>query len=109
VPAVVQQERGLISEAKVSIGVTTGILGSVFVFIVILGACYWRRKQYEKAILNAIEEVERGTSKGGENEERMVLESRVSIVFHEEPEEGEEDEEEERGRQGMSLARRDYN
>jgi hypothetical protein len=49
-----------------------------------------------------VHEVERGGFKG--SEERIVLESRVSIVFDEDSTDDEE--EEERGRHGMSLPRR---
>lgn len=57
--------------------------------------------------MNAIDQVERAADKG--SEERIVLESRVSIVFQEDPDEEEYDgdgEQEERGRAGMSLPRR---
>lgn len=52
---------------------------------------------------NAMQELERGGFK--DSEERIVLESRVSIVFDEDPS---DDEEEERGRHGMSLPRRTW-
>lgn len=54
---------------------------------------------------NAVEEVERGTGKG--SEERIVLESRVSIVFEEEAGESESEDEDEGARNGMSLPRRE--
>lgn len=85
-----------------------GALAVACAFLGLLEVCYLRRKRRERAMQNAVEEVERGTGKG--SEERIVLESRVSIVFDEEACEGEseEDEDEDEGpRNGMSLPRRE--
>jgi hypothetical protein len=98
----VTQAHGLSSEAKIAIGVTVGVLAVALVFLGILEGCYLRRKRREAAMKNAVEEVERGANKG--SEERIVLESRVSIVV----DEGIFDEsgDEEDTRHGMSLPRR---
>ena len=77
-------------------------MGLVAIAIAIFGAleaCYWRRKRRERKLKNAVEEVEQGVVK--ENDERIVLESRVSIVFQEDGWEGDG------GRNGMSLPRRE--
>ncbi|KAF2116649.1 hypothetical protein BDV96DRAFT_630984 [Lophiotrema nucula] len=107
---------GLSPQAKIGIGVAGGILGLVLVFALLFDACYLRRKRRERDVQYALNEVEGGTVK--ESQERIVLESRVSIVFEEEEEEEEEgyegeleddaddEDEEDRGRNGMSLPRR---
>lgn len=97
-----KQTQSLSPEAKIGIGVGVGILASALGFMAIFCVCYLRRKRREKAVLNAIEEVERATDKG--SEERIVLESSVSIIF----EDDELEEEEDRGRPGMSLPRREF-
>lgn len=72
----------------------------IALLIVMVEACYLRKKRRERALQRAVDEVERGIDKG--SHERIVLESRVSIVFEDE----EQEEEVERGRSGMSLPRR---
>jgi flagellar biosynthesis/type III secretory pathway M-ring protein FliF/YscJ len=91
---------------KLGIGIAAGVL-IVALLIVAIEACYLRKKRRERGLQRAIDEVEIGVHKG--SEERMVLESRVSIIVEDEgQEEQEEDEAEvERGRNGMSLPRRD--
>jgi hypothetical protein len=119
--------RGLSTNAKIGISVAAGALFLLAVFLALLEVCYFRRKRRERAVLNAIEQVERGggVDKGSahESEERIVLESRVSIVFDDGGEneedgvedgyegEGEDeygDDETDGGRNGMSLPRRVY-
>ncbi|KAF2794081.1 hypothetical protein K505DRAFT_337233 [Melanomma pulvis-pyrius CBS 109.77] len=100
-----RQTQGLSREAKTGIGVSVGILAFACVFLSLLEVCYLRRKRRERAMQNAVEEVERGTGKG--SEERIVLESRVSIVFEEEAGESESEDEDEGARNGMSLPRRE--
>jgi len=63
-----------------------------------------RRRKRENALRRAVAEVERGMNKN--SQERIILESRVSIVIEDiDPEE--EELEENRGRNGMSLPRRE--
>ncbi|KAF2257156.1 hypothetical protein BU26DRAFT_499703 [Trematosphaeria pertusa] len=88
------------TSAKIGIGAVVGVLG-LALFLVAFEACYLRRRRRTRALERAVEEVERGMDKG--SEERIVLESRVSIVFEDD---GHEEEEQERGRNGMSLPRR---
>lgn len=86
---------------------SVALVSLALIIVIIFEIVYFRRRRREKAILNAIDQVERAADKG--SEERIVLESRVSIVFQEDPDEEEYDgdgEEEERGRAGMSLPRR---
>jgi hypothetical protein len=94
---------GLIPEAKIGIGVTVGVLAFAIIFLGMLEGCYFRRKRREAAMKNAVEEVERGVDKG--SEERIVLESRVSIVV----DDGlwDEFEDDEGPRNGMSVSRRE--
>jgi hypothetical protein len=104
-----KQIRGLSKGTKVGIGVGVGVPLFMIVLMAIFEACYWRGKRRQKAMLRAVEEVEIGTrirqDKG--SEERMVLESNISIVFEDTAEEEDEEEEaEERGRNGLSLPRR---
>ena len=71
-------------------------------------AFYLRRKRRQRSLERAVEEVERGSNKG--SEERIVLESRVSIIVEVDDNEGDSEDEEEirgRGRNGMSLPRRE--
>ena len=84
---------------KIGIGTAVGVL-VIALLIVMVEACYLRKKRRERALQRAVDEVERGIDKG--SHERIVLESRVSIVFEDE----EQEEEVERGRSGMSLPRR---
>ncbi|KAF2005228.1 hypothetical protein P154DRAFT_518759 [Amniculicola lignicola CBS 123094] len=93
-------------EAKIGIGVSIGVFVSALVFVAILDACVLRRRRRERAMQNAVEEVERGGATFKESRERIVLESRVSIVFDETEPEDEEDDD--GGRNGMSLPRRVY-
>ncbi|KAF2689366.1 hypothetical protein K458DRAFT_126980 [Lentithecium fluviatile CBS 122367] len=85
---------------KIGIGIAAGVL-ALALLIVAFESCYLKLKRRERALQRAVDEVERGTDKGGE--ERIVLESRVSIVFEDE----DQGEEHERGRNGMSLPRRE--
>jgi hypothetical protein len=90
---------------KIGIGIAAGVL-VIALLIVVAEACYLRKKRRDRARQRAVDEVERGTDKG--SEERIVLESRVSIVFEDEEQEQQEEQEEvERGRNGMSLPRRE--
>lgn len=68
--------------------------------IIIYDARYLKKKRRERAMRNAVQEVDNA---GGmrQTEERAVLESRVSIVI-EDPNEDDV----ERGRNGLSLPRR---
>jgi hypothetical protein len=88
---------------KIGIAIAAGVL-IIALLIVVFEACYLQRKRRARALQRALDEVERGTDKG--SQERIVLESRVSIIFEDEDQEGEE-EEIERGRNGMSLPRRE--
>ncbi|KAF2190366.1 hypothetical protein K469DRAFT_697645 [Zopfia rhizophila CBS 207.26] len=90
-----KQTRGLSTGEKVGIGVTAGLVGVVFVFVALFDIRYLRRKRRDKAIQNGQEKVERGEGKW--SEERIVLESRVEVVFDNEDE----------GRNEMSLPRRE--
>jgi hypothetical protein len=113
-----KESRSLSLSAKVGIGVGIGVIGLMLAFAAFLTASHWRHTRRERAMLNAIEEIERGGDKG--SEERIVLESRISIVFDDGIEEEEEEqrgrgterkrnreEEEQRGRQGFSLRKSD--
>jgi hypothetical protein len=91
--------QGLGNGTKIGIGIAVGVL-CLLVLLVALEACYMRKKRRERALQRAVDEVESGVDKG--SIERIVLESRVSIVFEDEN----QDDEEERGRTGMSLQRR---
>ncbi|CAO2651148.1 Nn.00g094450.m01.CDS01 [Neocucurbitaria sp. VM-36] len=120
--------------ANLSTGAKAGIIAgvSIFflgVFLILFELGYLRRKRRERALQRAIEEVERGGgmemrkrvgSEQSESKENMVLESRVEIVVVDDDEEeeesdgddvwnvGMEDDERWRGRQAMSLPRREY-
>jgi hypothetical protein len=74
-----KESRSLSLGAKVGMGVGIGLIGLMLAFAAFLTASHWRHKRRERAMLNAIEEIERGGDKG--SEERIVLESRISIVF----------------------------
>ncbi|KAF2659432.1 hypothetical protein K491DRAFT_712708 [Lophiostoma macrostomum CBS 122681] len=96
-----KQTQNLSNDAKIGLGVSLGVLGFALALVVMVDWFYLRRRRQERALVNALQEVERGEFKG--SEERMVLESRVSIVFDVDTS---DEEEEERGRHGMSLPRR---
>ncbi|KAF1962897.1 hypothetical protein CC80DRAFT_588390 [Byssothecium circinans] len=95
-----QPTKELRTGLKVGIGIAVGLL-SVVLILVAYHTCFLRRRRQERALQRAVDEVERGTDKV--NEERVVLESRISIVFEDEYDQ----EEEERGRHGFSLPRRE--
>jgi hypothetical protein len=97
-----KQTQDLSKEAKIGLEVSLGILALALALLVMVDWFYLRKRRQERALVNAVHEVERGGFKG--SEERIVLESRVSIVFDEDSTDDEE--EEERGRHGMSLPRR---
>ncbi|KAF2639175.1 hypothetical protein P280DRAFT_508320 [Massarina eburnea CBS 473.64] len=101
-----QPTKQLRTGLKVGIGIAVGLLGVVLILI-IFESCFLRHRRQQKALQRAVDEVERGADKENEeriveSQERMVLESRVSIVVEDEF----DSEEEERGRHGLSLARR---
>ncbi|KAF2872948.1 hypothetical protein BDV95DRAFT_605534 [Massariosphaeria phaeospora] len=98
-----KQTKEWATPTKIGIGVTVGVIGILIAALVLFIALHVRRKNTERAMQRAVEEVESGVTK--ESQEMIVLESRVSIVVDNDDDE-EEDEEEERGRNGMSLARR---
>ncbi|KAF2740957.1 hypothetical protein EJ04DRAFT_547941 [Polyplosphaeria fusca] len=106
-----QQPKGMRPEVKLGIALTIVFLVLLLLVIVIFNALIIRRRRREKDVQHALNEVEENTAK--ESQERVVLESRVSIVFVDDDTEGEEEEEEEeeergRARNGMSLPRRDH-
>jgi hypothetical protein len=124
----------LSTAAKAGI-ISASIILFLALSFLLLEYTYLRRKRRERSRQRAVEEVERGTelkdASGTESKENMVLESRVEIVVDEEGSdsgsedggwdagtEGEDSDEDgdlgdrgrpwERGRNGMSLPRREY-
>ncbi|KAJ4369069.1 hypothetical protein N0V83_006152 [Neocucurbitaria cava] len=116
------------AKAGIILGITIFFLS---VFLILFEFGYLRRKRRERALQRAIEEVERGgglemrkriveSNEMSESKENMVLESRVEIVVDDGGEESdgdgdsvwdtgmEDDDEMWRGRQAMSLPRREY-
>ncbi|KAH7116768.1 hypothetical protein B0J11DRAFT_583481 [Dendryphion nanum] len=91
---------GLSTGAKAGIGLALGILGFALVSIIVYDARFFKKKRRERAMMNAVQEVESAGSMR-QNDERVVLESRVSIVI-EDPNEDDP----EVGRNGLSLPRR---
>ncbi|OAG06967.1 uncharacterized protein CC84DRAFT_1163246 [Paraphaeosphaeria sporulosa] len=106
---------------KIGIAVLAAIL-SLALLAFLLESCYLRPRRREQAMQRAVQEVENGEraeralAELKSSQEIVVLESRVSIHFDDGDEgyEGEESEGEEwergrtDGRNGMSLARREY-
>lgn len=76
------------------------MLGLALVSIIVYDARFLKKKRRERAMMNAEQEVE-NAGPMRHTEERVVLESRVSIVI-EDPNEDDP----ERGRNGLSLPRR---
>jgi flagellar biosynthesis/type III secretory pathway M-ring protein FliF/YscJ len=80
-----QTSSQLSTPAKAAI-ITAGIIVFLVLLLVTLGYTYLRRKRHERAVKQAIDEVERGTelkeASAYESKENMVLESRVEIVVH---------------------------
>jgi flagellar biosynthesis/type III secretory pathway M-ring protein FliF/YscJ len=81
--------------SQLSISAKAGVIAaSIVVFLclllVILEYTYLRRKRQERALKQAVDEVERGTElkelTTGESKEIMVLESRIEIVVDDENE-----------------------
>lgn len=87
---------------KIGIGISAGLIGIV-ILIASFETLYLAKRRRKRAMQRAVAEVESGTAK--ESQERIVLESRVSIIVEQE----DQDEEDERGRNGMSLSRREAN
>ncbi|KAF2017378.1 hypothetical protein BU24DRAFT_420431 [Aaosphaeria arxii CBS 175.79] len=98
-----RDSEGMSVGVKVGIGLTLGVLASALAFWLIFDSCYLRRKRRERAMMNAVEEVVRADIQ--ESQERIVLESRVSIVFNDDT--ASEEVNVDMPRNGMSLPRRD--
>jgi hypothetical protein len=94
---------------KIGVGLVAGIFGAALIayFVEIF---YLRRRRRERALGRAVEEVERGEMSSADkaNEDIVVLESRVSIVFDDGPESEDELRDRGRTRNGLSLPRRIY-
>ncbi|KAJ4298076.1 hypothetical protein N0V90_005975 [Kalmusia sp. IMI 367209] len=94
---------------KIGIGVVAGFVG-IALILILIELCYLRRRRQEKALQRAVEEVEsRERALNKDSEEIVVLESRISIHFDDASSDEDDDtEQQERGRNGMSLPRREY-
>lgn len=99
-PALAQKPKvDLETGVRIGIGISAGVFGIV-ILIASFEAFYLRKWRQKRAMRRAVAEVENGAAK--DSRERIVLESRVSIVIEDE----EQSDEAERGRNGMSLPRR---